>query len=653
MLTDITARKQAEEALAESEKRFRGAFDQAAVGIAHVSLDGVWLLVNDKLCQLAGCTRAELPGRSLQDVIHPDDRDAEAGPFTGLLSGALATCSTEKRFLHQDGRVVWVNLTLSLARDRNGAPEYGIVVVQDVSEKAAALNQLKTSEELWRLTLSNVSDVVLMADAAGAFTFVSPSVRFLLGFDEDEIARLSGIHALCHDLELDVARLESQGHVANLRSSIVDKTGRRHDILVGARLVDIQGSRYLYTLHEATALMQYQQELIQAMQQAEQANEVKSLFLANMSHEIRTPLSGLLGMLYLLKNTEPTPRQREWIDIALRSGNRLTLLLNDILDLSQIEAGRLTLREGPFSFRDVIDAIEETFAPLSREKQLPLICQLDAAVPEHLFGDEARIRQILFNLVGNAVKFTPGGEVRLHVSALTPASPTCQRLLIAVSDTGIGIPDAMIASVCETFIQADSSFSKRYQGAGLGLSITRKLVQLMHGTLAIDSEEGRGTTVYCMIPLGTLPHPVIRPAPEPVVLSPLPPLQVLVVEDDVVNRLSARRLLEILGCQVLAVEHGGQALEALRQESFDLVFMDVQMPTMDGVEATQHIRAGAAGVLNPRIPIVAMTAYAMCGDRETCLSAGMDGYVSKPLGLDELREAIVAVLERKEQADPA
>ena len=379
---------------------------------------------------------------------------------------------------------------------------------------------------------------------------------------------------------------------------------------------------------------------------AETANRVKSEFLANMSHEIRTPLNGIMGMLQLVATTPLNEEQDEYVRTAIQSSNRLTRLLTDILDISRIEANRIEIVREPFDLRDVIDSIAQLFGPSAREKRLDFRVRIHPGIPERLLGDAPRLQQVLSNLVGNALKFTPEGSVELDARLLPVSREGECRVLFSVADTGIGIGDQALSTLFTPFTQIDTGFSRRCQGAGLGLAITKRLTALMGGDIAVDSGEGAGTTVYVSIAFGLGPRSAAGSESDIADASPseapgtVIPLRVLIVENDEVNRMTAEKVIQRFGHRVVTARNGQEALDALRGNPFDLILMDVQMPVMDGVEATRRIREGEAGPEHQGIPIIAMTAYAMVGDREKFLAAGMDDYLAKPVDIESFRETL-------------
>jgi signal transduction histidine kinase/ActR/RegA family two-component response regulator len=395
-----------------------------------------------------------------------------------------------------------------------------------------------------------------------------------------------------------------------------------------------------------TSWKQAEEALRNARDQAEMASRTKSGFLANMSHEIRTPLNGVMGMLQLMQCTKLSSEQDEYVRVALVSSSRLTRLLSDILDISRIESGKLSLQESRFRLSAVRDAVMDLFRHGIADGNLKVRFDIEEGVPDTLVGDEARLLQILFNLVGNAIKFTPAqGRVDIRVMSL-PAAEGRARLLFVVSDTGIGIPEERLKEVFEPFVQVENSFTRRFQGAGLGLAIVGRLVALMTGSLNFDSIENEGTIVSLVLPFGLETKTCL---PEGVQLDPSEKINdgslILLVEDDDVNRLAGRRLMEKCGFRVDVARDGREAVSQVEVNDYDLIFMDIQMPVMDGVEACARIRA--MGGAKSKVPIIAMTAYAQIGDKEKFLAAGMNGYLAKPVRMEEMQAFVSSILGRE------
>jgi signal transduction histidine kinase/ActR/RegA family two-component response regulator len=369
---------------------------------------------------------------------------------------------------------------------------------------------------------------------------------------------------------------------------------------------------------------------------AESASRAKARFLAMMSHEIRTPMNGILGVADLLRNMAPNREQKRLLDILASSGGSLLRIINDILDFSKMEADRLELHASPFELRSLVDELEHLLAPPARARNVSFVIELDPTLPAGVEGDRQRLAQVLLNLGTNAVKFTDQGEVRLALCA-HPAPPGMARIGFSLSDTGIGMDEEAMTRLFTPFTQFADSQRHRGGGTGLGLVIARKLVGLMGGQIEVKSSPGKGSTFSFTI---DLPIAQASGKTTTVKASRLDSLNVLVVEDNVVNQTVVAAMLRHLGHASKLVAHGRAALESLALSDFDLVLMDCNMPVMDGLEATRQLRSGAAGVRNPGIPVIALTANAMDGDRESCLAAGMDDFLSKPVTLDALDKAI-------------
>ncbi|MFO7751184.1 MAG: MASE3 domain-containing protein [Desulfobacteraceae bacterium] len=385
-------------------------------------------------------------------------------------------------------------------------------------------------------------------------------------------------------------------------------------------------------------------ELQKAKQEAEAANEVKTLFLANMSHEIRTPLNAISGFAQLLRESlqgSLDSRQENYVVHIIEAGNRLTELVNDILDISRIESGETSIKAAPFNVQGLIRKVKGLFLGLNRDNRLSCTVQADESLPETLVGDHDRIMQVLTNFVSNAVKFTEQGSVTVSVEKCSD-----EKIMFKVSDTGIGFPEDAHNHLFEKFYQADSSYTRQYQGAGLGLSISKELVERMGGTIGFESQPGKGSTFYFILDLAAVDskyfdsvHEASLPEPEPDP-SVQQGLKILLAEDDVLSREVMTHFLESAGHTVTEAENGNKVLKALEQDFFDIILMDVQMPEMDGVEATKTIRNATSHRFDPHIPIIALTAYAMAGDREQLIKTGMNDYLSKPVDFNLLNQKI-------------
>jgi PAS domain S-box-containing protein len=508
---------------------------------------------------------------------------------------------------------------------------------------------VRRSEERFRALVENSSDGVFLVNRDGAISYASPSTIRILGYNPNHwqgVPIVDLVHPDDH-AEMDLCWRMAEQHpgkpilgVARLRHA--DGRWRYIEMMAMNRFDDRVVAALVLNYRDITYRKQVENELHAAKEAAEAANRAKSEFLANMSHEIRTPMNGILGMTQLALEAASREEQNEYLGLVKSSGEALLVLINDILDLSKIEAGRLELEQIPFNLRALVDSTVKSMEWRSAEKELALTAQVKDTVPAQVVGDPTRLRQVLVNLLGNAIKFTDEGRVSLHVDMEADAGGDVA-LHFAVEDTGIGIPADKQQLIFEAFTQADGSTSRKYGGSGLGLAICARVVEMMDGHVWVDSAPGRGSTFHFTSVFGRGAEPIVE-SPAASAAPAVRALNVLLAEDNPVNRLLATKLLERDGHRVTTANDGCEALEKLAADHFDVVLMDVQMPELNGFEATAAIREQERGTGRHQF-IVAITAHALKGDRERCLQAGMDSYVSKPVGRAELAAVLAEAAE--------
>ena len=614
---------------------------------------------NERWAEIIGYTLEELGDVGVVDwpsLLHPEDRDRIDAELERVFRRETDRFEYEFRMRHKDGRWIWIlSRGRVTRRSKGGQPLITAGVHIDITERKKLEAQLQAERDyLGQLMETSVSAIIALDDQ-GRIIFANGEAEKVLGltpaemtgrrFDDPawQITTLDGAHVPA--AELPFARVMATGEpVRDLRHMIEWADGRRQALSVNAALIEAPDSvaRVVCSVTDITTHIQAEAALRAAAERAQAASEAKSRFLANMSHEIRTPLNGVLGMAEVLEQSLSDPSHREMIGIIRDSGEVLLTVLNDVLDMSKIEAGKLSLETEPFHPGDLARRVDALYAVKARSKNLDFTVLTDCGGDDARLGDQNRILQVLHNLIGNALKFTERGEVTVSFRC-RPGIP----LRITVRDEGIGMTPEQMARVFEDFEQADGTVTRRFGGTGLGLSIVRKLVDLMGGHIRLDSVPGQGTTVEVVLPL-----PLAAPrAGEPATLEPAQPapaqapalagLRALVADDNATNRLILKAMLAGFGMEATIVSDGQEALDAWRPGDFDVVLLDISMPGMDGLTALGHLRA--AMTAQTSVPVLAITANAMTHQVQEYLAAGFDGHVGKPVRLDRLAEEIARV----------
>lgn len=658
---DIYFRRKAEGELLKSEAKYRQFVENAGVITYTADINGMFTFISQQVETLTGYTPEEMLGKHFSSLIPEEWIPEVAKKYEEQFINRIRESSLIFPIKFKNDGIRWVEQDAILL-EKDGRVQGFQCVVKDVTEQELVRQKLQKIEEeqkeyQYRIQaiLDNAPLMIYVKDLEGRYLLVNRQCREIFGLTDEMVIgktvfdvqgkRSSAERYFAADQQVietrkpveleDVLHLaDGDHHILTIKFPLFDKDNQ---------LLGVSGF-----MKDITEMVKSRQEMIVARQKAEAAETLQEQFLANMSHEIRTPMNGIIGMTSLLMQTPLQQHQQEYVQMIKQSSDNLLVLINDILDLSKIKAGKISIEKIPFNLGDIIKSLNATFRIKAAEKALSFSTLLHPAVPLNLVGDPHRLGQILTNLLSNAIKFTEKGYVTLEINVQDEDDEQVV-LCLQVSDSGIGIDPKQISLIFESFSQASSDTTRRFGGTGLGLAITKRLVELQQGSVHVTSKPGAGTTFSILLPFSISTEQEvmqgnIKPVMQPDKLENYSGKHVLIVEDNDVNQRVLQYNLEQYNCSVTVVGNGKEAVRWLEKNSTDLIMMDLHMPLMDGFQATDYIRRQ----LNLTVPIVVLTASVLRNEKQRCLHIGANEYVAKPFATEELRRCLERFLLQRE-----
>ena len=652
-IADISSRKRYEKELVESKELFQTVFNNTAAAIMVTDKNEKLVAWNPYAEQLLDMEAADLFNRPLKELYPAKEWRRMRSSRVGR-SGIKTNVETQ--MFKKDGSILDVSVSVSVLKDTDGNMIGSIGIIRDITAAKAAERKIRESENKIRIILDNSAASITLTDEEERIVSWNPYTENLLGMKKKDLY-LKHISTLYPKEEWEKIRAQNirkTGSKHHLETKIVKKTGEEVDVDLSVNMLTDEDKKITGSvgiMQDITQQKRAQEMLIQAKQAAEEANSAKSLFLANMSHEVRTPINTVIGMIDLTLDLTLDQEQRDNLEVAKDASVNLLSLLNDILDLSRVEAGKISLEDIEFHLHNVAHSVTKGMSVLAKKKNLETILKVHDDVPKIVEGDPVRIRQVIVNLINNAIKFTHKGSITTEIKVASRSKDQVM-LLFSVIDQGIGIPKSKQDKIFDIFAQADDSTTRRFGGTGLGLAISKRLVEMMGGRIWVESEEGKGSAFNFTANFKTVKESALSSVQgeaedidDEDLLEQLNGIKILLAEDNIVNQKIAVKILEKQGWAVQAVDNGQDAVDKVLHDNFDVVLMDANMPILDGLEATRLIRENEQKT-GKHVPIIALTARAMQEDKNRCLDAGMDGYVTKPIDRQELFQTIGKIIKQ-------